>query len=103
MLVRFFELNIPNSCVNALAQSQHTHLTSILPFPWVLRSPHDVLFYPATFNDSGYNASMLTGDIKIPPTWQEDMSTKPAVQAQFIKIFQASGVVATPDQARNYL
>ncbi|KAI8473712.1 MAG: alkaline-phosphatase-like protein [Monoraphidium minutum] len=41
-----------------------------------LVNPHDVLFYPAQFDASGYSSAMLTGDIRLPPTVNESLATK---------------------------
>ena len=52
-----------------------------------LVNPHDVLLYPKTYLDGGYDDSWLEGDIDLPPTVAEDLSTKPTAQAQFVRIF----------------
>jgi choline-sulfatase len=41
-----------------------------------LINPHDVLFYPAQFNASGYSPALLTGDIQLPSTYDESLLTK---------------------------
>jgi hypothetical protein len=41
-----------------------------------LINPHDVLFYPAQFNASGYDPAMLTGDIQLPSSFNESLRTK---------------------------
>ena len=81
----------------AAAQSQ--------PFFMVvsLVNPHDVLFYPKTYTSGGYDSSWLNGEIEPPATVDEDLSTKPTVQAQFLKIFNASGPIPTTEMKRNYL
>ena len=69
-----------------------------------LVNPHDVLFYPKTYLDAGYDDSWLAGEISEPATANEDLSTKPSVQAQFLRLFNAaSGPLATPQMKRNYL
>ncbi len=68
-----------------------------------LVNPHDVLFYPNTYIDAGYNDSDLAGTIHIPATNGEDLSTKPTVQEQFWVISQGLGVLDTPEKKRNYL
>ncbi len=68
-----------------------------------LVNPHDVLFYPNTYIDAGYDDSWLTGDIEIPVTVGESLSSKPTVQQQFLDISQALGVLDTPEKKRNYL
>ena len=68
-----------------------------------LVNPHDVLFYPKTYASAGYDKSWLQGEIEVPKTANEDLSTKPSVQAQFLKIFNASGPIPTDQMKRNYL
>jgi choline-sulfatase len=68
-----------------------------------LVNPHDVLFYPKTYTEGGYDDSWLTGEIDPPATANEDLSTKPAVQEQFLRLFNASGPIPTPQMKRNYL
>jgi arylsulfatase A-like enzyme len=68
-----------------------------------LVNPHDVLFYPQTYEDAGYNDHWLKGDIELPATVDEDLSTKPTVQKQFRDLFALTGVLGTPERKRNYL
>lgn len=68
-----------------------------------LVNPHDVLFYPKTYTQAGYDKSWLQGEIEVPKTANEDLSTKPTVQAQFLKIFNLSGPIPTDQMKRNYL
>jgi arylsulfatase A-like enzyme len=68
-----------------------------------LVNPHDVLFYPNTYQDAGYDDSWLAGNIDIPATVSEDLSTKPTVQRQFLLLSQALGPLLTPAMKRNYL
>jgi choline-sulfatase len=68
-----------------------------------LVNPHDVLFYPKTYASGGYDQSWLQGEIEVPKTANEDLSTKPSVQAQFLKLFNASGPIPTAQMKRNYL
>lgn len=68
-----------------------------------LVNPHDVLFYPRNYQEAGYDDSWLQGDIGLPGTVNEDLSTKPTVQEQFLKLFAASGVLETPGRMRDYL
>jgi choline-sulfatase len=68
-----------------------------------LVNPHDVLFYPATYAMGGYDNTWLQGEIGLPATVKEDLSTKPTVQAQFLRLFNASGPIPTPQMKRNYL
>jgi arylsulfatase A-like enzyme len=69
-----------------------------------LVNPHDVLFYPSkTFEESGYDASWLAGDIEVPPTNEEDLSTKPTVQEEFLRIFNLTGKPKKDAEKRAYL
>jgi choline-sulfatase len=68
-----------------------------------LVNPHDVLFYPSTYEDAGYDDSWLEGDIGLPETVDEDLSTKPTAQRQFLRILNLLGSPRTPQQKRNYL
>ena len=68
-----------------------------------LVNPHDVLFYPKTYKSGGYDDAWLQGEIEVPRTANEDLSTKPTVQAEFLKLFNASGPIPTPQMKRNYL
>jgi arylsulfatase A-like enzyme len=68
-----------------------------------LVNPHDVLFYPSKYLDAGYDDSWLEGDIGLPATVDEDLRTKPDVQAQFRRIFNLTGKLKTPQMKRDYL
>jgi arylsulfatase A-like enzyme len=69
-----------------------------------LVNPHDVLFYPSkTFEESGYDSSWLAGDIEVPPTNEEDLSTKPTVQEEFLRIFNLTGKPKKEAEKRAYL
>jgi choline-sulfatase len=68
-----------------------------------LVNPHDVLFYPASYTSGGYDDSWLQGDIDPPATVDEDLSTKPSVQKEFLRLFNASGPIPTRQMKRNYL
>lgn len=69
-----------------------------------LVNPHDVLMYPKNLTEAGYDNSWLEGDVKLPLTINEDLSTKPTVQAQFVKLFEvASGFLRTPQEQLNYI
>lgn len=86
-----------------------TYLTSVAaqqqPFFLIISlvNPHDVLFYPSTYLNAGYDDSWLVGDIGIPATVNEDLSTKPTVQKQILALNQAMGPLSTPEMKRNYL
>jgi choline-sulfatase len=68
-----------------------------------LVNPHDVLLYPSTFNAGGYGDTWLEGEIQLPATVNEDLSTKPSVQEEFLRLFNASGPIPTPRMKRDYL
>ena len=68
-----------------------------------LVNPHDVIAYPTTAFWNGYTPDWLKGDIGLPPTYEEDLSTKPSVQVQLNKLAaQGLGQLDT-EQARNYI
>ncbi len=68
-----------------------------------LVNPHDVLFYPKTYIDAGYDDSWTQGTIRMPATVNEDLKTKPRVQREFRRIFNLTGHPRTPQQKRAYL
>jgi choline-sulfatase len=69
-----------------------------------LVNPHDILFYPSkTFEEAGYDDSWIHGDIGVPETNEEDLSTKPTVQEQFLRIFNLTGRPKTEKEKRAYL
>jgi choline-sulfatase len=69
-----------------------------------LVNPHDVLFYPSkTFEEAGYDDSWIQGEIGVPATNEEDLSTKPSAQEQFLKIFNLTGKPRTEREKRAYL
>ena len=68
-----------------------------------LVNPHDVLMYPKNFAAAGYDDSWLDGEIRLPETVDEDLSTKPRAQEQFLRLFNLSGPLPTPAMKRNYL
>lgn len=82
---------------SAAAQSQPFFLVVSLV------NPHDVLFYPSSYDSAGYDVSWLQGEIEPPATADEDLSTKPSVQAQFRRIFNLSGPIPTRQMKRNYV
>jgi len=85
------------------------YLTSVAsssqPFCLIISlvNPHDVLLYPKNYVAGGYDDSWLEGDIDLPPTVDEDLSTKPAAQAQFRKIFNLTGPLGTRQRMLNYI
>ncbi|MBS1879062.1 MAG: sulfatase-like hydrolase/transferase [Actinobacteria bacterium] len=69
-----------------------------------LVNPHDVLFYPSrTFEEAGYDNSWLSGDIRLPPTVDESLSSKPSVQEEFLHIMNLTGVPRREAEKRAYL
>ena len=69
-----------------------------------LVNPHDVLFYPNTYTEGGYDDSWLEGTIGPPATVGESLATKPRVQEQFLRLFNAgSGKISTRQMRRDYL
>ena len=69
-----------------------------------LVNPHDVLFYPSrTFEESGYDDSWLGGEIELPPTFEEDLNTKPTVQESFRRVMSLTGEPKSEAEKRAYL
>jgi choline-sulfatase len=69
-----------------------------------LVNPHDVLAYPTTAFDNGYNRKWVQGDIKLPATVGEDLSTKPTVQREFLALSNAGlGSLTTKQQKLDYI
>ena len=68
-----------------------------------LVNPHDVLAYPRNDSAAGYSDEWLEGGIGLPATVDEDLGLKPRAQEAFLKIFNLSGKLRTPEQKRNYL
>lgn len=69
-----------------------------------LVNPHDVLAYPTTALKWGYGRRWFFGDIGLPQTMHEDLSTKPAVQQQFLLLSNAGlGPLLTQRDQLNYL
>ena len=68
-----------------------------------LINPHDVLAYPNTAFWNGYTPAWVEGDIRLPATVNEDLSTKPTVQRQFLELTNAGLGKLTEEQQRHYL
>jgi choline-sulfatase len=69
-----------------------------------LVNPHDVLFYPSkSFEEAGYDDSWLAGEIGVPATNAEDLSAKPSVQEEFLRIFNLTGKPKSRAEKRRYL
>ncbi len=69
-----------------------------------LVNPHDVLSYPNSAFAYGYTPSWLQGEIGLPATVHEDLSTKPNVQRQFLALTNLGfGALKKPQDQINYL
>jgi choline-sulfatase len=68
-----------------------------------LVNPHDVLAYPRNASNAGYSSEWLAGDIRLPGTLGEDLSTKPSAQEEFLRIFNLTGKLRTRQQKLDYL
>jgi choline-sulfatase len=76
------------------------------PFSLVvsLVNPHDVLAYPNTAFENGYSKKWVVGDIGLPKTVDEDLSTKPTVQREFLAMSNAGlGALTTKKDKLAYL
>ena len=91
---RFVDSDGDGAKTKGILQYLDSNAAKEQPFFMVISlvNPHDVLFYPSkTFNEAGYDDSWLEGSIQPPRTNEEDLSTKPTVQAEFLKIFNLTG------------
>lgn len=68
-----------------------------------LVNPHDVLAYPKSFSDDGYDDSWLEGEIEPPETVDERLLTKPSAQRQIRRIMMLLGRLDTHQKKREYL
>jgi arylsulfatase A-like enzyme len=69
-----------------------------------LVNPHDVLLYPKSYLDGGYDDSWLEGDLELPATVDEDLSTKPIVQREWRALMNAgSGRLNTHQKKLAYV
>jgi arylsulfatase A-like enzyme len=69
-----------------------------------LVNPHDVLQYPKKWLDAGYFKLWLEGDVGLPATVFEDLSTKPSAQRQILAIMNAGlGPLVTGRDKLNYI
>jgi arylsulfatase A-like enzyme len=71
-----------------------------------LVNPHDVLFYPTTYQtgETGYTERWLSGTIEPPATVNEDLSSKPSVQQAFLTLSNAGlGKLTDVDMQKKYL
>ncbi len=68
-----------------------------------LVNPHDVLMYPRNYKKAGYDDNWLEGEISLPATVDEDLSTKPSAQREFVRMFNLSGKLVTPKMKKRYL
>jgi choline-sulfatase len=95
----------PEAGTEGTVQYLSTTAAKSQPFFMVvsLVNPHDVLLYPKAYVSGGYDTKWLEGEIELPATVNEDLSTKPTVQAEFLRLFNASGPIPTPQMKRNYL
>ena len=103
---RFINSNgTPQAGTEGVLDYLSTAATHDQPFFMVvsLVNPHDVLFYPNNFTAGGYDTSWLQGEVGLPATVNEDLSTKPRVQEQFLRLSQLLGRLTTPQMKRNYL
>lgn len=84
--------------INSVAASQQPFFLVVS-----LVNPHDVLFFPKNFDASGYPDSDLDGSVKLPPTFDESLATKPTAQSSFKKIFNLSGPLVSKQDKLKYV
>jgi choline-sulfatase len=69
-----------------------------------LVNPHDVLAYPKTYEEGGYNHSDTNGDIGLPKTAHESLATKPTAQRQFLALSAVGlGPLDTDEKKEEYI
>lgn len=68
-----------------------------------LVNPHDVLAYPSKYSQSGYSRTWFRGDVELPETLDEDLSTKPTAQRVFRALSNGLGILRNDRQRENYL
>jgi len=95
----------PESDDEGILQYLTSYASTSQPFCLIISlvNPHDVLLYPKNYVTAGYDDSWLEGDIDLPPTVDEDLSTKPDAQQNFKKIFNLSGVLGTRQRKLAYI
>ena len=81
---------------------------TIPPFFLVLSlvNPHDVLSYPVTYKDGGYDDSWLEGDIELPASFDENLATnfKPTAQLMAkIGMDSSLGALTNRREMKNYI
>lgn len=69
-----------------------------------LVNPHDVLAFPNIWQDGGYAPSWLEGEIDLPESVSDDLTTKPSAQRAFLQRLNAGlGRLPNADAQRDYL
>lgn len=70
-----------------------------------LVNPHDVLFYPNTFNVTYNDSSWITGSIGLPSTVNENITypLKPAAQQNSLELEIGLGKIPTPQDKLEYI
>lgn len=70
-----------------------------------LVNPHDITFFETdNYYVAGYNDSWTEGDVELPPTVNEDLSSKPRAQADFNRISDlVLGELSTPEVQKKYV
>jgi choline-sulfatase len=97
----------------AFLGTQNAETTEQQPFALIvgLGNPHDVLAYPRTWDTvdqetgcDNYADFDFNLGIELPPTLDEDLTTKPSCQAQSLNVYAVGlGTVLTQQQKRNYV
>ena len=103
---RFMHSDGPNEeSAEGILAFLRSDLAKQAPFFMVasLVNPHDVLAYPTNYEAFGYAEEWLEGEIDLPSTAGEDLSTKPSAQRQFLALSAGLGPLPTPQMKRNYL
>ena len=98
--------NAPDAVVAGALDYLRAHATAEQPFCLVvsLINPHDVIAYPSTYIEGGYDDSWLQGEIEAPETCWQEYDTRPTVHMEMRRRLAAGlGMLAEPHERRNYL
>lgn len=70
-----------------------------------LVNPHDVLAYPGTWREGGYETdAWLSGDVELPASVSDDLATKPSAQRAFLRRSSLGlGLLRDDAARRNYV
>ncbi|HET7233829.1 MAG TPA: sulfatase-like hydrolase/transferase [Longimicrobium sp.] len=105
---RFMEQEGPNPVIGNEGALEYLRSEAARqqPFFMVISmvNPHDVLFYPGNTLKAGYKGhGWFEGEIGLPASVDEDLSTKPSVQKEFLNLFNLTGALTDKKMQGEYL